>query len=429
MPSRRPSGLAPGLLLALVILAGACDASDPSSVPPSVQRSDVPSMSADTDATREPPTPSTPAMPSTTPARPPSPPAGDPYDVPDPLPAGSPGDLVAVERVAAPDGAVAWRVLYRSETIAGRPIAVTGLIAAPDAQPPPGGFPVLAWAHGSSGLADTCAPSLAARPLSEATDGRGSLPLPPLWEAGYVVAATDYEGLGTPGRHPYLVGGSEARSVLDAIRAAQRLPEAWAGTSAVVLGISQGGHAALFTAEVAPSYAPELHLRGAVALAPATELAQAAMALAFDPTAVGFAVAIGAGFEAAYPEADLASVLTPDARSRLGIVDEGCLDDVLAAFQRPAAEVLRLEALLEPPWPRLMVENTPGQRRSDVPVFIGQGSADALVVPELTDALVARLEALGTPVTYRRYPGASHGGVLDASWADVRVWLDARLAD
>ena len=351
---------------------------------------------------------------------------GDPYEVPEPLPEGRPGDPIRIERVAAPRGAIAWRVLYLSETIHGEPTAVTGLIVAPEGPPPPEGFPVLAYAHGTTGLADRCAPSRSARRSEEGGDV-GSLPVPPFWASGFVVAATDYEGLGTPGRHPYLVGGSEARSVLDSIRAAQRLPDLSTGPSAAVLGISQGGHAALFTAEVAPVYAPELQLRGVVALAPAAELAQAAMLLAFDPTAVGFAVAIGAGLEAAYPEADLASVLTPSAYERLGIVDEGCIDAVLGEFRRPAEEVLRLDVLLQPPWPALLAANTPGQRSAVAPLFIGQGAADPLVVPELTDALVARLEALGDDVTYRRYPGAGHGGVVDAAWDDVRAWLRDRL--
>ena len=404
-PRRLPTAASVLVAVATTIVAG-CGAPPAPSPDPAARATPVSPTSEPSEPTEQPtPTPATPE------------------------PSVAPGDVISSERVAAPEGATAWRVTYRSETIHGEPIAVSGLIVRPDGQAPAGGFPVLGWAHGSTGLADACAPSREARRLEDGGAAVGRLPLPPLWEAGYVVAATDYEGLGTPGRHPYLVGGSEAPSVLDAMRAAQRLPDAGAGPRAVVAGISQGGHAALFAAEVAPVHAPELDLRGVVALAPAAELAQAAMALAFDPTAVGFAVAIGAGFEAAYPEADLRAVLTPAARDRLSVVDEGCFEDVLAAFQRPASEVLRLEALLEPPWPALMIENTPGQRATDVPIFVGQGSADALVVPELTDALVARLEGLGDAVTYRRYPGASHGGVLEAAWPEVRTWLEARLAD
>ena len=354
-------------------------------------------------------------------------PPGDFYAVPDPLPPGEPGDVIWAERVAGPSGATAWRVLYRSETIHGEPIAVSGLVVAPNRAPPPDGFPVLAYAHGTTGLADACAPSRDVRPLGT-WSGTGWLPLPALWDGGFVVAATDYEGLGTPGRHPYLVGGSEARSVLDGVRAARQLPDAHAGRQTIALGVSQGGHASLFTGEVGPAYAPDVPLAGVVALAPGAELAQAALLLASDPTAVGFAVAIGAGFEAAYPEARLERVLTPAAHQALGIVDKGCLGEILDAFARPVREVLRLEALVEPPWPAILEENTPGRVRTEAPIFVGQGTADPLVVPELTDALVARLCTTGSLVTYRRYPGAGHGGVVQAAWSDVSDWIRARLA-
>ena len=358
----------------------------------------------------------------------PATPTGDFYAVPDPLPPGAPGSPIWAQRVAAPPGAVAWRILYHSRSIHDEDIAVSGLVVAPDATPPEGGFPVIAYAHGTTGLADPCAPSKAARPLADGVDAAGDLPLPPFWEDGYVVVATDYEGLGTPVRHPYFVGGSEGRGVLDSIRAVRALPEAHAGDRAVVVGISQGGHAALFTGELADAYAPDAGLMGVVALAPGAELAQAAMLLLGDESVVGFAVAIGAGFDAAYPALRLENILTPKALAAIDVVDTGCIDDILATYAGPVAETLQLEGLMQPPWPALLDENTPGRVKTSMPIFVGQGEADALVVPELPDALVARLCAIGDEVTYRRYPGASHGGVVESSREDVLDWIEDRLA-
>ena len=381
--------------------------------------------------TAQPTPPAASTAPSATPAPTPAAaipaPPDDVYAVPEPLPDGKAGDLVWAERVGAPRGAVAWRVLYRSEAINGAPIGVSGLIVAPDETPPPGGWPVIGYAHGTTGLADRCAPSKAAD-VVVAGGATGDLPLPPLWERGFVVAATDYEGLGTPGRHPYLVGGSEGRSVLDAVRATRRLPDAGAGEDVIVLGVSQGGHAALFAGELAGGYAPEIDLRGVVALAPGAELARAALLLSNDPTAVGFAVAIGAGFEAAYPEARLADVLTSKARRSLDVVDERCIGRLLEAFAQPADEVLRLDRILAAPWPRLLEENTPGREVSAAPVFVGQGTADPLVIPELTDLLVERLCRTGVEVTYRRYGGTGHQGIADAAADDVDAWVRDRLA-
>jgi hypothetical protein len=118
-------------------------------------------------------------------------------------------------------GAMSWRVMYLSESIQGEPIAVTGKVWVPVGDPPDEGYQVVALARATNAIADECAPS------------KDEVPAPP-WaagvvtgsvEAGYVVAMTDYEGLGTPGRNPYLVGESEGRGVLDAAKAAAQLPD------------------------------------------------------------------------------------------------------------------------------------------------------------------------------------------------------------
>jgi pimeloyl-ACP methyl ester carboxylesterase len=212
------------------------------------------------------------------------------------------------------------------------------------------------------------------------------------------------------------------------VRAARSIEDAHAGAPTVAIGVSQGGHAALFTGEIAPAYAPDVDLVAVVALAPAAELAQAAFLLTGEESVVGFAVAIGAGFAAAHAEADPGQILTPAALAAIDIVDTGCIDDVLAAYAGPAQRTLRFDALGAPPWPALLERNSPGRVRTDVPLFVGQGDADPLVVPELTDALVGRLCALGDDVTYRRYTGASHNSVVEAAQDDVFGWIDDRLA-
>src|SRR5690606_35006008 len=128
---------------------------------------------------------------------------------PDPVPA--PPTVVATEPLPAPNGATAWRVVYATEGVAG-PTVATAMVVVPRGDPPPGGWPVVVWAHPSRGLADACAPSLA---------GPATIPLlDDLLGEGWAVVAPDYEGLGGPGLHPYLDGASEGRSTLDALRAA-----------------------------------------------------------------------------------------------------------------------------------------------------------------------------------------------------------------
>src|SRR5580693_8308301 len=158
------------------------------------------------------------------------------YDAPRSLLAGQPGTLVRQEIIeGAPLGATAYRVLYRSTGMNGEPIFVSGVVIVPQGDPPPEGRPIVAWAHPTSGVTPACAPSLAIFLFQQIQGLRSFL------ERGYIVAATDYPGLGTPGPHPYLVGESEARSVIDVVRAAAALPGSGAGKSFTVWGHSQGG--------------------------------------------------------------------------------------------------------------------------------------------------------------------------------------------
>ena len=132
----------------------------------------------------------------------------------------------------------------------GEPIAVSGAVIFPDTATPRIKRDVVAWAHPTTGVAEKCAPTLLPD-LSGTIAG-----IDEMLARGFVIAATDYAGLGGEGMHPYLVGVSEARAVLDSVRAARQLPDAAAGKRFAVWGHSQGGHAALFTGEQAAEYAP-----------------------------------------------------------------------------------------------------------------------------------------------------------------------------
>ncbi|MGH2551359.1 MAG: lipase family protein, partial [Thermomicrobiales bacterium] len=189
------------------------------------------------------------------------------YAPPDPLPKGKPGELIQAQPIDGPSGANTWRVLYHSRSLSGDDIAVSGLIVAPVEPATTGDRPILSWGHGGAGIDDRCAPS---RQFADP-----GLLVPFMREyltQGFVVAASDYEGLGTPGVAPFLVGESEGRSLLDIARAAHNLEEAGAGQQIIVAGHSEGGHAALFAGEIATRYAPELDLLGVMAGAPPANL-------------------------------------------------------------------------------------------------------------------------------------------------------------
>jgi alpha-beta hydrolase superfamily lysophospholipase len=343
--------------------------------------------------------------------------------VPDPLPPGRPGDLVALAPRTTPEvpaGARAWDLLYRSEAVDGAPVAVSGVVYAPGGPAPEDGRPVVSWAHGTVGVADACAPSRAGVAVPD---------LARLLDAGYVVAATDYEGLGTPGPHPYLVGESEGRSVLDAARAAERIDGAGAGNQVGARGHSQGGQAALFAGILAPETAPDLELLGVIASAPAAELAT--LLRSASSISLGFGL-LGSGIYAyanTYDELVLADVITPAVIDRIGIFEELCLAQLTNTFgsEDPTA-LLVADPLDIPAWAARVRQNEPGSARIVAPILVVQGTNDFIVVPSSTDTAVQRLCEGGDRVDYRRYPNARHNDVLAAAGPEILAWIADRVA-
>src|SRR5262249_14316142 len=159
-------------------------------------------------------------------------------------------------------------------------IGVSGTVSVPKGKPPKGGFPVITYAHGTTGSADVCAPSRntadgPAQPYISYTDDQLNAWL----HAGYAVLRTDSEGLGDSTRpQPYVVGESEGRSVLDIVSAARQL-DPKIGKNFLIAGHSQGGQSALFAAGLASSWTPKLHLHGTVAYAPASHILDEAKVL------------------------------------------------------------------------------------------------------------------------------------------------------
>jgi acetyl esterase/lipase len=376
-------------------------------------------------------------------------PTGDAFYVPPrPLATAKPGTIIRRTPIqGAPAGARAWKILYHSRTVNGKDIAVSGVVIAPTDAAPRGGRVVVTWAHGTTGLADICAPSKQPDIASAIPPAQSNIPpaerpdpVPFYWtgtlipmlqtflDAGYVVAATDYEGLGTPGLHPYSVGESEGRSVLDAARAARGVKAAAATRKALVLGLSQGGQAALFAGELAASYAPDLRVLGVAAEAPAAvDIEHTLPLLGASNAENGSVVEIIEGFHAAYPQFDAAAVLTPDALAQASVVDQKCDGDVQTTFSSSPRLVLAHNPLDIPAMATLLHSNSAGNRPAGAPLLVAQGSADFLVPQTSTDGFVTKACAAGESVDYRVYPGATHVGVLDAASTDVAAWFADRV--
>ena len=342
---------------------------------------------------------------------------------------GPPGTLIRAERVAeGPPDARSYRVLYRSVGLDGGMTAVSGMIIIPLAPPPPGGRPVVAWAHPTTGVEDRCAPSLA-RVFFSSVQG-----LADMLRRGFIVAATDYPGLGTAGPHPYLVGLSEGRSVLDSVRAAAELPDASASRRFAVWGHSQGGQAALFAGILARDYAPDWRLVGAAAAAPATDLAPL-LKDDIDTDGGRNLTAMTLWSWSRVYRAPLAPVVTEEAVPVIEQLAALCIERWFDVFTRRApSEALRRSFLKVEnfadvePWRTLLAENTPGVLPSDVPVFLAQGSADNLVRAQVTEAYARSLCRAGEAVRFYGLEGVGHAFIARDAAPEAVAWIADRFA-
>jgi acetyl esterase/lipase len=342
---------------------------------------------------------------------------------------GPPGSVIRTEQILnTPFGSKRYRVLYRSTGLQGEPIAVSGVVVVPDAPAPAGGYPVVAWAHPTTGVADKCAPS-----LSLVFDVFSTIPgLDEMVKRGYVVAVTDYPGLGTAGDHPYLVGISEGRAVLDSVRAARQM--SGAGESFAVWGHSQGGHAALWTGELAASYAPELKLVGVAAAAPASLLGELFDDDLGTEAGKGLTALTLWSWSRIYDLA-LETVVLPGAIQSVAAIGGQCLagftdlvTDVAAMGEIKQGGFLSADPVKTPPWSTIITENTPGQLPAGAPVFIAQGTLDTIVDPPVTIKFATELCRQGVAVIYHDVTDATHSVIAKVSATAAVEWMAARFA-
>jgi acetyl esterase/lipase len=343
--------------------------------------------------------------------------------------AGAPGTIIRQEPMfGAAAGAASYRVLYRSTRPDGAPIAVSGIVIVPAGVAPAGGWPIVAWAHPTTGIVPRCAPSLAMFVFQQIAGSKELL------EQGYAIAATDYPGLGTAGPHPYLVGVSEARAVIDSVRAARSFSGLQTSDLYAVWGHSQGGQAALFTGMISQAYAPELKLVGVAAAAPATDLATL-MTDDLNTTGGRNLTAMTVWSWARVFDAPIGSVVAPAAMPTVDRLATECIESVYDMLMREetskplARDFLTVTnpATLEP-WHSLLVRNTPGVLPPELPVFLAQGSADQLVRPQVTQSYMEKLCEAGSRVRMLVMPNVSHGFAGRDSAGTAVGWMADRFA-
>lgn len=353
----------------------------------------------------------------------------------------APGVLVRAARIDSTiPGATGWRVMFTSTRtptgmVTGGTTVETGIVLVPDSGPGP--HPVAVWGHPTTGIAPSCAPSRQERPDGNIV-GAGEL-----IDAGWIVAAPDYEGLGVEGLgpHPYLIGDSLGRSMLDIVRAVDGLPEVSRDDRIVTYGHSEGGEAALFAGQLAPAYAPELRLEAVAAMAPSGELVRI---FTEDHRTVAGALLGGylggswsKWFAASDPSRpidegfsteslfDRASWTLADQIAATCSVGEPSVLPLWGRIQSAldAGTFWRRNPGVDDPWAAKLAANSAGQRPIAAPVLLTVGTADDIVSPASVSATAARYRANGTPVTLRSFPGGDHMSAVPLALAEALGFL------
>jgi Secretory lipase len=369
------------------------------------------------------------------------PPAGLPgfYAVPSHWSSTKPGTYLKSQKVAiAGINGTVWRVMYVSQANKGKPVPVTGYVIVPTGTAPKGGWPVVAWSHGTNGMADPCAPSLAI--------GTSDIPMSIMnafLAKGWAFVASDYQGEGTPGILPYIVGASAAEDTINLVRAALKVPGAHTSKTWVEWGHSEGGQTAMFVDHIAPSYGKGLTLKGVVAGAPPSQLGLIDGFLQKSPYAY-YILMVAFGFHAYYGSkaAPLNPVLSKAGQKLIADVTTdvknssectSILSNAVAAYVNAGkiGELQVADPYTVKPWKKLLNANDPGQfkTKSSVPLLIIQGGADEQIPVVSTLLLYNHLCSLGQVAQRWIYPGQSHAGVIAPSFDDMVQWISDRFAN
>lgn len=359
------------------------------------------------------------------------------YDIPAPLEASAPGEVIrsrALEgTMALPSAARNHLVMYVSRDPAGQPVAVTGTVSVPPGTPPEGGWPVVVWTHGTTGLAAVCGPSRddATGPEHDYIEVIRGL-LDRVVAQGYAVVATDYQGLGTEGFHPFLQGQPNAWNALDMLRAGRAL-EPGIGTRYAVMGHSQGGHADLFTAALGPDDLTGFELVGNVAMAPGSQIAaRLDMVRQSDQVELSlpYTVYVLTSYATTHPEIDLTRILAPTALAAIPELHVQCMNHALTTgfWSTAIAKDQFLPDADLAAFLKVAAQNEPGALKIAVPTLILQGDADKTVFPAATDALAEELCAQGNAVDYRVVAGADHDGAMTGGAEVALAFLAGRFA-
>ncbi|MBZ5718921.1 MAG: lipase [Acidobacteriia bacterium] len=342
------------------------------------------------------------------------------YDTPAPLPAGKPGELIRSERFDdydLPDEVSAIRILYHTRSATGEDVAVSGVVLVPDRRPPAGGWPVIAWAHGFSGAARSCAPSL-----------RQNLEHGPFLSMyvnlGYAVVATDYAGLGTNFRNAAIDMDSNATDVINVIPAARAAAPAL-GPRWIAMGTAEGSLAAVAVAELEGEIRDPNYL-GSVAISGVDDVKNMYERLALGPSYRRVAW-LAYGVKTVYPQFQVSDMIAAKGLTLYDQIEKTCAGP-------EAGPEIRRDEMVKLDWEQnrfvqqFFSRNTAGLRRAFGPLLVISSAGDPAAPAAAAAQVVARMCRQGDRVQFYTFPGSDPGQVVGDSVQDQIAWIEARFA-
>lgn len=348
------------------------------------------------------------------------------YDTPHPLPPGKPGDLIrsqSFEQYELPFSVDAVRILYHSRSATGEDVATSGVVLIPgERKPPAGGWPIIAWAHGATGVARPCAPSLA-RNL-----GHGPF-LSMYVNLGYAVVATDYTGLGTDFRNAFLDGLSNATDIIASIPAARAaVPQL--GAKWIVMGEAEGTLATVAVAEKENEIRDPGYL-GAIAISGIADTKERYEPSAPESSRSGSSslmlTSLAFGLKTVYPQFQVTDMLTEKGLSLYHRIEETC-------WEREASRVLPISEVVKPGWDNdrfvraYFDRNRLGLTPAYGPITVISSDSDPAAPETLTAQTIACMCKQGDRLQWQRYSNLDPGRVIGDSVRDQIGWIEARFA-
>ena len=361
------------------------------------------------------------------------------YDGPSPIPAGAHGTLVksvpTTVSIAGAPAVSAWSIMYKSQDSKGVDDLVTGTVLVPTAAWNSGPFgilgprPVVAYAPGTHGLAQPCAPSTQ---LGNGTDYEAANIAAAL-KKSWAVVVTDYAGYTNGGTPTYLAGRSEGHAVLDAVLAARQVPSVGLSPAAKtgVWGYSQGGQAAAWAGELASSYAPSANVAGVAAGGVPANFKTSARNLD-GSTGAAFLLGGVIGLSTEYPaEIPFAAIANDAGKAAAADAKTKCVFEALFDYRnKKIADYtiggLTLDQLMALPTVSSVLDaQNLGGSKIDAPVYQYHGRADEFLPLGQAIDLEKRYCAAGTNLRFDVYP-SEHIATQFQAAPQVTSWLNDR---